>query len=405
MKRLLYGVLGILLLAAIILPGCAGPTSTPSSGPPSSTAPSSAPPLSTAKTSPASSAPPASTSQTSAPATSAAAKPIELRVSLFFPGPSPIAQTVDAFDKEIEKRSNGRVKFNFFPGEALLTGPNMVDGVSKGLSEMGYMAITYTPGRFPMTEADTAILGRPSAWINSHVANDVYAKFKPKEWDSFHVFFFNATPPTGIFCKTAVRKMEDLKGKKLRCLGQEAAVGKLLGAETVGTPSTETYDAIAKGVLDGAIYPLEAGKTYRIADATKYFTLTWQALTGSEFALFMNGDTWNKLPADIKSIFDQAASEWVETSAVAWNQQDIVGYQYSKDKGLEFIDLSADEIARWQKASSPILDNYIKEMVGRGFSQQEVQSWIDFIKERRDYWLKKQIDLGIKSPNGPKEIR
>jgi TRAP-type C4-dicarboxylate transport system substrate-binding protein len=340
-----------------------------------------------------------------APASTSSTSPIELRVAVHFPGPSAMAKNIDEFDKEIEKRANGKVKFNYFPGGALLDPGSMVDGVSKGLADIGYMGLSYTPGRFPVMEVDTVVLGRPGAWVSTHVANDFYAKFKPKEWDSFHVLFISANPPTGIYSKTPVRKMEDLKGKKLRCQGQEADIGKLLGAETMATPSGETYDALSKGVLDGAIYPFEAAKTFRVADATKYFTTSWEALTGADFVLIMNKVAWDKLPGDIKTIFNQVAGEWVEKAATAWNDQDIVGYQYCKEKGVEVIDLSADEAARWQQAAYPIVDKYIKAMVGRGFSEKEVQSWINYIKERRAYWLKKQIEKGIKSPNGPLEIR
>jgi TRAP-type transport system periplasmic protein len=399
MKRLLFGVLAILLLSAILL-GCAGQTAIPTSAPTSSTAKAPAP----------TSAPPASTAQTSAPAasapaSSAAAKQIELRVATHFPGPSAMAKSLDEFDKEIEKRSNGRIKMNFFPGEALLSARDMVDGVSKGLADIGYCVLSYTPGRFPVMEVDTAIPGRPSAWVSTQVANDFYAKFKPKEWDALHVLFISANPPTGIYSKTPIRTLEDLKGKKLRCQGVEADIGKLLGAETMATPSGETYDALAKGVLDGAIYPFEAAKTFRVADATKYFTTSWTALTGADFVVIMNQDAWGKLPADLKTIFDQVSNEWIVKSGIAWNEQDILGAQYSKEKGVQVVDLSTAEAARWQQAAYPITDNYTKSMVGRGFSQSEVQSWVSFIKERRDYWLKEQIKQGIKSPNGPLEIR
>ena len=374
-KQTVFTLLLVGLVIIIILAGCGAPAS------------------------------PSPTPQTPAPAPSPAAKPIELRVATHFPGPSAMAKSLDAFGKEIEKRSNGKIKINFFPGEALLPAVNMVDGVAKGLSDIGYCVLSYTPGRFSVTEADTAVLGRPTAWISTHVVSDFQAKFKPKEWDPFHVLFINANPPTGIYSKTPIRTLEDLKGKKLRCQGREAEIGKLLGAETMATPSPETYDALSKGVLEGAIYPFEAARTFRVADATKYFTTSWQALTGATFVVFMNLDAWNKLPGDMKSIFDQVSDEWIEKSAIAWNDQDIAGYNYCKEKGLEIIDLSADEAARWQQAASPITDKYIKDMVGRGFAENEVKGWVDFIKEKRAYWLKKQIESGIKSPNGPKEVR
>ena len=47
----------------------------------------------------------------------------------------------------------------------------------------------------------------------------------------------------------------------------------------------------------------------------------------------------------------------------------------------------------------------LKDMVKKGYSESEVKSWLAYIDERTQYWLKTQIPLYIKSPTGPPEIR
>jgi hypothetical protein len=44
-------------------------------------------------------------------------------------------------------------------------------------------------------------------------------------------------------------------------------------------------------------------------------------------------------------------------------------------------------------------------MVKEGYSEVEAKGWITFLRERRDYWLKKQIDLRIPSAVGPMELK
>jgi len=63
------------------------------------------------------------------------------------------------------------------------------------------------------------------------------------------------------------------------------------------------------------------------------------------------------------------------------------------------------EAARWKKAAEPVIDNYIKKMVGKGFSEDEIRGWISFIKERIEYYTKKQIAYRIPSVAGPAEMR
>jgi hypothetical protein len=88
-----------------------------------------------------------------------------------------------------------------------------------------------------------------------------------------------------------------------------------------------------------------------------------------------------------------------------WNQIDFAGLEYAKTKGVEVIELSAAEAARWQEAAKPAVEKYKTVMVGKGYSEAEVQGWIDFIKERVDYWTAQQIKLNIKSLTGPEEMR
>jgi len=47
----------------------------------------------------------------------------------------------------------------------------------------------------------------------------------------------------------------------------------------------------------------------------------------------------------------------------------------------------------------------VQAMVKRGHSESEVQSWFNYLKTRIDYWQKQQVQRGVKSPVGPKEIR
>jgi hypothetical protein len=75
------------------------------------------------------------------------------------------------------------------------------------------------------------------------------------------------------------------------------------------------------------------------------------------------------------------------------------------EKGVEFIDLSPSEAARWKAAVEPVINNYVKNMVGKGFSEAEVKGWIKFLRDRVEYWTKKQIALRIPSVAGAPELK
>ena len=333
-------------------------------------------------------------------------KVIQLKFANFFP---PVAkQTLmgQEFIDEIEKRTAGRVKINYFPGGTLLTAPAMIDGIIKGIADIGYTNVDYSPGRFPVTEVCVVTLGYPSAWVGSQCMNDFYQRFKPKEWDGVRPLWFNACNPYLInTAKKPVRKLEDLKGQIIRAPGRYGDVVKALGGTPAPTPMAEVYEAISKGVNDGVFTPYETLKTFKFAEVVKYTTASWQVGGVYDFYVAMNKDTWKKLPPDIQAIFTEVSGMFRERYQLMWNSIDFEGIEFAKAKGVEIIELSPEEAARWKTAADVAIEGYVKEMVGKGHKEEEVTGWIKFLRERIDYWTKKQIEWRIPSPTGPKEMR
>ena len=90
---------------------------------------------------------------------------------------------------------------------------------------------------------------------------------------------------------------------------------------------------------------------------------------------------------------------------MTWNAIDFVGKAFGLSKGVEFIELPPSELPRWKAAVEPVIDDYVKRMVGKGFSEAEARGWVKFLRDRSDYWTKKQITLRIPSAAGPPEVR
>jgi TRAP-type C4-dicarboxylate transport system substrate-binding protein len=216
----------------------------------------------------------------------------------------------------------------------------------------------------------------------------------------------NASPCTAIAtAKKPIRKLEDLKGLSIRAPGMAGEVIKALGGTPAPTPMMEVYDAISKGVIDGETSNFETLFAFKFAEVVKYTTSVWQINNPYPFYLVMNKNSYNKLPPDIKSIFNTLVGEYKERYILTWNAIDFVGKAFGLSKGVEFVDLPASELPRWQAAVEPVIHDYVKKMVGKGFSEAEVKGWIKFLRERTDFWTKKQIALRIPSAGGPPEVR
>ncbi len=334
------------------------------------------------------------------------AQVVRLKVANYFPPPSSQSTVLEEFCRELEKRTGGQVKADYYAGGSLLGATAIFDGVVGGVADIGYSHVYYTPGRMPVTEAAGLPLGYPSAWVSSQALNDFYRQFKPKEFDKVEILWMNTSTPSAIAtAKKAIRKLEDLKGLTIRAPGIAGDVVKALGATPAPTPMPEVYDAISKGVLDGEASNFETLRTFRFAEVCKYSTSVWQITNPYPFYLAMNKESYRKLPPDIKTIFDTLVGEYKERYILMWNAVDFAGKEYGIQKGVTFIDLPPDEVARWKAAVEPVIEGYVKAMVGKGFPETEVRGWIKFMRERIDYWTKKQIAFRIPSAAGPPELR
>lgn len=334
-----------------------------------------------------------------------AAKVIELKAANFFPPPSTQSKIVEEFIADFEQQTGGRVKIRYFPGGSLLKSTTMIDGIEKGIADIGISHIEYTPGRMPVMEAAELPLGYPTGWVANMIMTDFYLRFKPKEMDTVHVMWWHANPPSVLHTTKPVRKLEDLRGLTIRAPGVIGDVIKALGGTPAPTPAAETYDALAKGVIQGAFMATEASKNWRLSEVTKYITNTWIVGPSYPFYVIINKTSYNKFPPEIKMVFDRLCGEYRFKFALMWNSIDFDGKDAIIKRGGEYIDLSKEENERWEKAVQPVIDDYIKRMISKGFNESEVRSWIKYLKERTDFWTKKQIEYKIKSVTGPAEMR
>jgi len=338
------------------------------------------------------------------PAPASAQKVIKLKFANFFPPAAAPSKICEKFIADIEKRTGGRVKITYYAGGSLLKAPAVYMGVIEGAADIGFSHVFYTPGRMPVTEVCSLPLGFPNPWVGVHVMNDFYDKFKPKEWEKVHVLWMHSSGVTILMTKKPVATLEDLKGVIIRAPGRVGKTIKALGGTPAPTTMSEVYDALSKGVIQGVYTGVMGLKDWRFAEVVGYTTLAWQVGSVFPFYVVMNKESWNKMPPDIQQIFAKTSEEYKEKFAVMWNEAEVNGKEFGLKKGVKFIELSQQEAKRWKQAVRPVFDDYVKEMVGKGYAEKDVRNWISFLDERIEYWTKKQEEMGIKSATGPKEI-
>jgi TRAP-type C4-dicarboxylate transport system substrate-binding protein len=312
---------------------------------------------------------------------------IKLKLANYFPTTHMNSVMLGKFCEELNKKLAGKVEITQYTGGTLLTAPKMAAGVATGIADLGFSHCSYTRGRFPVMEIMELPLGFPSPWIAGHVSNDFYDKFKPKEWDGYHLIVF-CTSPVNVLqtLSKPVKTLEDLKGMKIRGTGRIGDIAKALGAVPMPIEIVDTYEALRIGVVEGNFGPLEQLKGFKIGEIEKYVTASWHIGSVFSFYLVMNKAKWNSLPADVQKTITEYSKDFLDRWLLEWNAIDIEGREWFLKQGGQVLPLSDAESARWVKAADPVIGDYKKDMVAKGYKPAEVDGWISFIKERIEYW-------------------
>lgn len=294
---------------------------------------------------------------------------------------------MERWSREIEKRTNGQVKINTFPGGTLLAAKNIFDGVIAGTADIGNFAMSYQPGRFPVSEAVDLPLGIPSARVASLVLYDLIEKYKPKEFEKVKILTMFTCPPADFMTSRPVRTLKDLKGMELRVSGTGAEVVKNLGGIPIAMPQSETPEAIQKGIVKGVVSSLEVLKDMNYAAYCPFATDT--SLFVVSFAVVMNRDKWNALPDDVKKAMDEMRVEQAEWTGKYVDDHVAEALAWSKQKyNHEVIQLSTADKAEIRKLVKPMIDDYVKKVGSLGLPGAEIVAEIDKLKNRHDKKVK-----------------
>jgi len=284
----------------------------------------------------------------------------------------------NAFDRwfmdELQKRTAGRVKIDTFFSESLVKGKTQLESMGAGVFDFGPFAPPYTPGKTPLSN----VISLP--FVTSNVAKFASAQIEVNklpeirrelEKEKVKFLYSGVLSDYHLLSKVPVRRIEDLKGLRLRCYGYQEQAYHAVGVTPITMAPPEVFDALQKGTIDGIFYPLDSFISYGLADVAKYATLISTGVSGRVGAISMR--TWDKLPGDIKAVIEeltaQAPKKWEEFVSV--NERESL--EKFKAKGGQVFPWPKEERVKLLKVGAePIWNAWIKEMEGRGLAGKKV---------------------------------
>lgn len=125
--------------------------------------------------------------------------------------------------------------------------------------------------------------------------------------------------------KKPIKSLDDVKDLKLRAPTRLSnKLLSALGATPVAMPVPATSEALAKGVIDGALMPYEVVPSVKLQEMVEFHSETdpaEPAIYTSVFMFAMNKARYEGLPEDLHKVIDRNSGQ----SAVGPDRQDLLG--------------------------------------------------------------------------------
>ncbi len=270
--------------------------------------------------------------------------------------------------KEIEKKSAGRVKVQVFPAMQLGGKPSDLYGQARdGVVDIVWTLPGYSPGRFPLTEVFELPFVAGNAVATSQALNEFHGKWLRDEYKDTQPLVFHATARGHIHtAKKPIRKLEDLKGMKMRAPSRaSAAMLSALGTVPVGMPIPKVYEALSRGVVEGTWIPWTIMRPFRLHEVTKYHTEV--SLSCAIFLMTMNKKRYDGLPSDIRKIIDDSTGmPLAKRLGRLWQDDEKPGRALAVKRGDPILGLDDAERARWKKITQKVVDAWVEKVTAKG---------------------------------------
>ncbi len=287
--------------------------------------------------------------------------------------------------KEVEKASNGRIKYSLLP-KAPAAPSGTVDAVINGLCDVSYISHGLHPGRFTLTKLVEFPQMGSSGEINSVVYERLHEKYLAQagEHKGVKVLTLFTHGPGNIFTsKKQVLRPADLAGLKLRVGG--GALSELmtaLGATPVVRSASENYELLSNGVVDGTLTPDETIVSFKTEKIIRYGTRVPGGLYTLSFAVIMNEKTFNSLPKQDQDVITSLSGErYARLSGKAWDSMDKVGLEGMQKAGVQLANADATLVAAIRDKAKPIEEGFFKLAKEKGVDGAKVLN--EFREETR----------------------
>ena len=300
------------------------------------------------------------TAALASPLTTLAQDKMVMKAADVHPAGYPNVVAIENMGKKLATATNGRITFQMFPGSVLGGEKEMIEQTQVGaiqilrtsLGPIGPVVPEVNVFNMPFVFRDEAHM---RAVIDGPIGQEMLDKISASPAKLVALGWMDGGSRS-LYTKKPVRTPADLKGQKIRMMGNPLFVDTMnaMGGNGISMGYGEVFTAIQTGVVDGAENnppSLFTAKHYQAG--AKYYTQTNHLIIPEIFV--MSKVTWDKLSADDKALVKKYSREAQLEQRALWDKSVADYSKQLKDSGVEFI---AIDNKPFYDATAPVRAKY-----------------------------------------------
>ena len=225
----------------------------------------------------------------------------------------PFSRADQRWIDHVERASGGSLKIVPMWSGALLSSDMSLEELRHGVADIGLITPIYTRGGTHLVRIQSGFYSGAET-IDEQVALyrclEASVPQLSRELQGLHVLAVQGGLLPGIVTTTKpVRTLADLKGLRIRAPSELLAVLRELGVDPVNMPMGEVYSAMAKGVIDGVIAPIDTFQTLHFDEVGNHYA-TLSVPRGAYPSRAIGDAAWRRLAPGQQELLEQSRSVW-----------------------------------------------------------------------------------------------
>jgi TRAP-type C4-dicarboxylate transport system substrate-binding protein len=301
------------------------------------------------------------------------AETVTLRVADYLPIDHFVAKFATyVWMDEVRVRTNGKVKFDYFPAEQLGKSKDLLSLTQSGVTDVGMVSPSLITDKLPLAivaehplDFSSACEGTAAYWPLAK-AGGILDRYEFEPLGVQALFVLVTTPYQLYMTDDPITGIEAVQGKKIRITGgAKVLIAKKIGAVPVQISSPELMEALSRGTVDGMMLSPPSVVTYGFENEVRYATRD-ENFGNFVVTYMINREKLRSLPPDIRQALLDAGEAVTRSSCGKTDLDAKRSTEQIGEAGVTFMDLDPDAHEALMATMSALNSQWAADLDKRG---------------------------------------